>query len=703
MLNISSMNFSNVNKKVQINKSQQNYVSSPALSPQYKYNLSADTVSFTGNKRKISDEKVRELCEMYDRRGDYAVKLIVDAVTPKNEEFLEELLALDNKKLNFTDVKDLLVHIDNEDTDPIEFKQKLNNYKNIKEIIENTKNTLNPIESELTPYLDLIPSSGVSKILQSHLLSPKKSDFKKFPECLEYATSVHRKYLKNLKKDKYPNTEIPESIKKLKTKAFMQNTFTTVMLFSQVFGEKTCNELVYNRAKYLYPVYQPRLESLTKEDMELLRKVQLYGVTDKETKGSDINVYPVSLEDKINTMNLLACNRQIINAGYEGIDFNKYITYVNAEDKVDNNLKVDFQGIKIDLMDKVLRQIGIDDKTVDNYMRDFREAYDNQVDLKSFRKNYWDTNYVHLLNSPDNPLFKDISNNGSKSTLLRDIIYHGTNGTFYDFLFVEPNEISVSNRKTKKAFEENGLNHNKWLRPTISVTGDEFINRVGNREKQFYVKNWDRCPQESLFDGNYTTCCTGIDKDHGDSFLKYLTRTCTTTLEVRTADKQKVVAMSRLFMAKVNGKKSMIIENIEVNNRMAKHYLYDDDTRYRFREMIFDYARNFAQHINNSNEEIPVYFCAHNFKVKDIEKGLKPGEKYTDVSLIGDFPNLLYINAHGGRYDQNTLQEGNDLKLILTDVTKRPHVEEKKVIDVESDSNYNYADVLDYNQRPNHR
>ena len=159
--------------------------------------------------------------------------------------------------------------------------------------------------------------------------------------------------------------------------------------------------------------------------------------------------------------------------------------------------------------------------------------------------------------------------------------------------------------------------------------------------------------------------------------------------------------MSRLFMAKVNGKTSMIIENIEVNNRMAKHYLYDDDTRYRFREMIFDYARNFAKHINNSEEEIPVYFCAHNFKVKDIEKGLKHGNLYTDVSLIGDFPNLLYINAHGGRYDQNALQEaGNELRLILTEVTKRPSEPEKKVMDVESDSNYNYADVLDYNQRP---
>ena len=690
MLNISSINLLNIDTFKQKSKVNQNITPLTGFRPKYKYNLNADTVSFTGNERKINDEQVRDLCKQYNRTGEHAIQLIASTVTPKNEEFLEDLLALDNKKLHFEDIQDLLKHINKDETDPVEFRQKLNNYKNIKQIIENTKNTLNPIESELTPYLDCIPSKGVSKILQSHLLSPKKSDFKKFPECLEYTTSVYNKQMKKFKKEYFPNEEIPPTTKVMKTKEFMRKSFSTIMLFNQVFGEKACNELVYNRAKYMASVYLPRLERLNNEDMELLRKVQLYGVTDKETKGSDINVYPVSLEDKINTMNLLASNREIIDAGYEGIDFNDYITYVNAEDKVDNNLKIDYQGIKINLMDKVLRRIGIDDKTVDNYMRDFQDAYEDQPDLKDYRKQYWDTRYVHLLNSPDNQL-------------LQDIVYHGTKGSFYDYIFNEPNEISASNRETKKAFEANDINYSRWLRPTIGSTRDVFINRIGNREKTFYVKNWDRCPQESLFDGNYTTCCTGVDKDHGDSFLKYLTRTCTTTLEVRTEDKQKVVAMSRLLMAKVNGKPSLIVENIEMNNRMAKHYLYDDDTRYRFREMIFDYARKFAHNINNGEEEIPVYFCAHNFKIKDIEKGLDKGQEFKNVSLIGDFPNKLYINSYGDRYDQFKIRDdGDEFYLNLTNITKKPPAPAKAEKDIESDSNYNYADVLDYNQRPRH-
>ena len=52
--------------------------------------------------------------------------------------------------------------------------------------------------------------------------------------------------------------------------------------------------------------------------------------------------------------------------------------------------------------------------------------------------------------------------------------------------------------------------------------------------------------------------------------------------------------MSRLLFAKINGKLSLVVENIEVNNKIAKHYLYNDINRYKFREMIFDYARKFA-------------------------------------------------------------------------------------------------------------
>ena len=201
-----------------------------------------------------------------------------------------------------------------------------------------------------------------------------------------------------------------------------------------------------------------------------------------------------------------------------------------------------------------------------------------------------------------------------------------------------------------------------------------------------------------MFDGNYTTCCTGIDKDQGESFPHYLTNTCTTTLEVRN-EKNKVIAMSRILMAKVNGELSMVVENIEVNNKMVKHYLYDDETKYKFREMIFDYARKFAKNINNTDKEIPVYFCGRYYKVKDIEKGLGHPRRYEDIELIGQFPDDLYVNAYGSRLNNNTIRDdGDEIALTLIDISKKAKPVIDKTNNIESDSNYNYADISSYNQ-----
>ena len=256
--------------------------------------------------------------------------------------------------------------------------------------------------------------------------------------------------------------------------------------------------------------------------------------------------------------------------------------------------------------------------------------------------------------------------------------------------------LSVINEINRRDFEKNGIDAEKWLNPEIEPITKTFKSRDGRRDKVFTVKNWNRKPMESLFDGNYTTCCTGIDKDQGASFLSYMTNTCSTTLEVRTR-KNKVVAMSRILMTKINGKLSMVVENIEVNNKIAKHYLYDDNSKYEFREMIFDYARNFAKHINKTNEEIPVYFCGRYFKVTDIAKGLKPAHKETDIEILGAFENNFYVNSYGSQWDMLRYRDvGDELFLHVGEITEKTEPPRENIIDKDSDSNYNYGDLRDY-------
>ena len=150
-------------------------------------------------------------------------------------------------------------------------------------------------------------------------------------------------------------------------------------------------------------------------------------------------------------------------------------------------------------------------------------------------------------------------------------------------------------------------------------------------------------------------------------------------------------------MGKIDGKLSMIVENIEVNNKIAKHYLYDDKTKYKFREMIFDYARNFAKSINKTDKEIPVYFCGIYRKVSDIDKGLEPSQKYDDASILGNFENKFYINSYGGQWDRTVMHDdGDGFNLKLHNITQKTLAPKTNSVDADSDSNYNHGDSRDY-------
>lgn len=684
MLNISKIN--NLNFKTLQPTDKQNktskYQSIPGFSPKYKYNLNADTVSFKGapafniTEARAIIEASKKRANWLDDFGPKVIEKISETVTEKSFPFLERILLLDNKKLGFAGVIALLEYINNEETKEEEVDEKINNYNNMGNIVKG----FGFKQSVLPGFFDKISKNGVVDIIKSDiLLNDTKHNFNSFPQVYNYAVKHYQHEMKKQPKD------LEQKTKDRLTTDFMRDKFANILVLGSIFDESVCNEILYNRGLYVNDLYIPRLKSLNDADLKLLRRTQTSAVTDKENKGGDLVVYEISLDDKISMLNLLAANREIINAGYEGLNFKEYIKPVNVFNK-DGNFKINFQQLKIDLMDKVLRRIGVEDKVVDKYMANFKEVYERSPELKNNKDKYWDINYVHLLNAPE-------------GSLLRDIVVNATNGNFRKWIFKE-SPLAEINRKNEEAFTNAGIDYDRWLDPQISATELMFKNKAGTRIKEFTVKNWRRIPQESLLDGNYTTCCTGLDKNHGQSFLKYITNTCTTTLEVRT-EKDKVVAMSRIMMAKINGKLSMIVENIEVNNKMAKHYLHNDKARYRFREMIFDYARRFADDINMTDEQIPIYFCGQNFKVKDIEKGLGPIEICSDWELIGEYPDKLYVNVYGKTLDKSQIHDdGDEVKFKLIDITEKA----KPVIDdedeIESDSNYNYQDVLDFNQKP---
>ena len=675
ILQVSSFNINKFNQRPIQSKRNNNYITIPGFTPKYNKNLNADTVSFKGSPA-VSIENIRAFVKNSSERleprfnfSEKGIDEIVSKITLKSLPFLSDLLEIADKKLPSKGISMLLEYLNKEETDVEEFKEKLENFKNLKEILTGRGFT----KSILTDYLNLIPSQGIIDLLKSDILleQPKYDDFNSLQAVYNYAVKY---FNENLKKMQDPDPEY-------KAKIMMKDgIFSSILALGQVYDKSALNELFYNRGKYIQTIYMPRFRQLNEEDLVNLRRVQTSAVTDKENKGGNYATYEVSLDDKIWTLNFLSINREIANNGEKALNFNDYIKPVN-EYNPDANFIIKFQKMKLALMDKVLKHIGIPEKVVDKYISDWKTAYAEDQTLAKRRKDFWDINYAHLLNAPE-------------GSLLRKIIVSDTIGEFKKLLF-EKGEIAATNKLNEEAFTKNKLDYQKWLKPSIKPITRKFTDSTGLKIKSFTVKNWDRCAKESLFDGNYTTCCTGIDKDQGASFPVYLTNTATTTLEVRT-EKNKVIAMSRILMAKVNGKLSMIVENIEVNNKMVKHYLYNDETKYKFREMIFDYVRAFAKDINKNEEDLPVYFCSNYYKVKGIEKGLETGKRYEDVELVGEFPDHIYINAYGGRVDHAKLQfadDGDGFALHLSDISKKA----KPIIDDSSievtESGYNYGDT----------
>lgn len=650
--------------------------------PNFNNRLLADKVTFTGTTKPIDKKVVKKQInnsfiknKLNERFGEPIVNLIAEKVNSTNIKFLDDILDLSTNNFKHSTyisdedlfsysngVIELLNYVSDKNTNVEEFSEKLDNFKNLKQIVKG----FGFKKSILAEHIDDIPMKGIVDILKSDmLLNNVKYDYNSFQNIYNYSTKFFEHHLHRVeaKRKKQGVSGLDKASINDEVKTFMKNTFSNLLLLKMIFDEKTCNELMFNRAKYIDTIYIPRLKMLDSKYLQFLRKFQLNGITYKDDKDGDLKKYGISLDDKIHILNLMAANKQIINSGHKGVNMADYIIYEQKDD-MDGNFKMNFQNLKMDLMDRSLRHIGVEGSIVDKYMKNYHEAYNIDSSMKDFRDRFFDINYAHLL-----PL------QAKKGTLLRDIIVNSINGpqAYRKFLFEGDGPVATVNAKNREAFEKAGIDFDKWIEPMVIPVKKQFSNIQNANIKTFKVEAWKRNAQESLFDGNYTTCCTGIDKEQGESFPIYLTNAATTTLEVRTEDKNKVVAMSRLLLAKIKGKTSLVIENIEVNNKIAKHYLDNDKAKQEFRDMIFDYAQKFAQYINNNNEKMPVYFCGYYYKIKDIQKGLKPVKSYDDIELIGEFPDGIWLNSYGRRYDRNKVafaDDGDGLEFKLHDITK---------------------------------
>ncbi len=207
-------------------------------------------------------------------------------------------------------------------------------------------------------------------------------------------------------------------------------------------------------------------------------------------------------------------------------------------------------------------------------------------------------------------------------------------GDFDKFIHDTSNKYGEINQETKKAFETRNINYQEWLKPSIEDVKFEINN------KPLTIKMWERNPYEDLFIGNKTSCCTAIGTgSNGAATPAYLLSTVFNVVELYD-ENDDVVGMSRIFMADIDGKPSVIMDNIELNQNFMKNL--NDENKQEVRDNFFKYMNNLAKQVTGDDDS-QVYFSTSYLKVgiSDLEKTEKTADFTGTVSQES-----VYLNCH---------------------------------------------------------
>ena len=179
--------------------------------------------------------------------------------------------------------------------------------------------------------------------------------------------------------------------------------------------------------------------------------------------------------------------------------------------------------------------------------------------------------------------------------------------------------------------------------------------------KPMTIKMWDRNPDEDLFIGNKTSCCTAIGTgENGAATPAYLLSNAFNVVELFD-EAGNAVGMSRIFMADIDEKPSIIMDNIELSQNFMKYL--DKENKKKVRDNFFKYMNNLAKQITGDDDS-QVYFSTSYLKVDeaDLEKTEKTADFIGEVSQES-----IYINCYKG---WNNVHYLNDKPIELYKVPK---------------------------------
>ena len=138
----------------------------------------------------------------------------------------------------------------------------------------------------------------------------------------------------------------------------------------------------------------------------------------------------------------------------------------------------------------------------------------------------------------------------------------------------------IQNKITKRMFDKNGINYEKWTK----VDKNSIL-----RIKDFEFKKVNMYDiKYALATGNHAGCCNALGKHNKEwTTPNYIKNKCFSSIEV--LDNGKPIGNTIIYMAQVDGKLSLIIDNIE----LRKEYHQNDDIL----NGIIKYAKRICEEI----------------------------------------------------------------------------------------------------------
>ena len=368
----------------------------------------------------------------------------------------------------------------------------------------------------------------------------------------------------------------------------------------------------FNTELHSLTMFTPEKKNLLANLIRNGKRINKNGLPDKLTG-----------QQKVDLINIVKCCQEIEASCGVKFDYEKYMTPTQGKAFVFN-----IEALQKDLFEQILIRNGM--------------SADEIAKLKP-EDLAWDYTRISLLAKS---IYMD---EGELATLVNE----ASKGNFKQFITDPTNPHGKANLETKTRFEELGLDYAKWQ------TGPEAQTfKIGGQE--YTVKLWNRVPQESLFDGSYTTCCTALDGGNGGSMANYMLNTAINVVEVK--DKNgKVVAMSRCYIADVGGKQTFVIENIEANNQLIAR-MTDNGTTANLVEGLHNYLKDFATEVGG--EDMPVYMSTSFAKVSyPFKANFKAVQK--PVKLTGEISkNQIYLNTYCGYVDANNLTKPAEFYIV---------------------------------------